>query len=44
VYYREDFNSLDEFTAMRFMVTGALPAMRRMRILPMNQPITFGMK
>jgi hypothetical protein len=42
--YREDFNSLDEFTALRFTVTGVPPAARRLRILPMNQPITFGMK
>jgi hypothetical protein len=38
-YYREDFNLFDEFTA-----ASVLPATRRIRILPMNQPITFGMK
>jgi hypothetical protein len=42
--YRDNFFSLDEFTALRFTVTGAPPAARLMRILPMNQPITFGMK
>jgi hypothetical protein len=42
--YREDFSSLDEFTALRFTATGALPAARCMRILLMNQLLTFGMK
>jgi hypothetical protein len=35
---------LDEFTALRFTASGALLAARRIRILPMNQPITSGMK
>jgi hypothetical protein len=35
--YREDFYSLDEFMALHFTATGAPPAARRMRILPMNQ-------
>jgi hypothetical protein len=39
--YRED---LVEFTALRFTAAGAPPAARRIQILPMNQPITFGMK
>jgi hypothetical protein len=43
LYYKEDFKSL-KFTALRFTATGALPAARRMRILPMNQPIKFGIK
>jgi hypothetical protein len=42
--YREVFNSLDEFTALRFTAAGVSPAARRTRILLMNQPITFGMK
>jgi hypothetical protein len=39
--YREE---LDEFTALRFTAAGAPPAARLIQILPMNQPITFGMK
>jgi hypothetical protein len=31
------------FTALSFMATGALPVTRRMRILPVNQPIIFEM-
>jgi hypothetical protein len=42
--YREDFNSLDEVTAPRFTPISAPLAMRHMRILPMNQLITFGIK
>jgi hypothetical protein len=42
--YREDFKSLDEFTALRFTATGAPLAVRCIRILPMNQLIMFGMK
>jgi hypothetical protein len=30
--------------ALRFTATGAPPAASRMRILSINQPITFGMK
>jgi hypothetical protein len=37
--YRVFFKFIDAFT-----VAGAPPAARRMRILPMNQPMTFGMK
>jgi hypothetical protein len=44
IIYREDFKSLDEFTAMRFTGTGAPPAARSIRNVPMNKPITFGMK
>jgi hypothetical protein len=43
-FYREDFNSFDEFVSLRFTATGAPPAARQMRILLMKQPITFGMK
>jgi hypothetical protein len=35
--YREVFNQLDAFTALRFTGTGALLAAERMRILPMTQ-------
>jgi hypothetical protein len=35
--YREDSYSLDEFTALRFPVTGATLAASRMQILQMNQ-------
>jgi hypothetical protein len=35
--YREIFNQLDAFTALRFTGTGALLAVERMRILPMTQ-------
>jgi hypothetical protein len=35
--YRENFYSLDEFTALHFTAVGAPPAARLMRILPMNQ-------
>jgi hypothetical protein len=46
--YREVLTFADRLTALRFMATGAPPAARRIRILPMNQypswPITFGMK
>jgi coenzyme F420-reducing hydrogenase gamma subunit len=42
--YREDFNSLDKFMALHFTVAGVPPAARRIQILLMNQPITFGMK
>jgi hypothetical protein len=34
--YREVFNQLDAFTALRFTGTGALPAAERMRILPIT--------
>jgi hypothetical protein len=44
--YREVLTFVDWFMALRFTVTGALPAVRRIWILPMNQhawwPITFG--
>jgi hypothetical protein len=42
--HREVFNSLDKFMALRFTVAGVPPADRRIQILPINQPITFGMK
>jgi hypothetical protein len=42
--YREVFNSLDVFTALRFTAVGVLPTARSMQILSMNQPITSGMK
>jgi hypothetical protein len=42
------FNSVDRFTVLPFIATGAPLAERRIRILPMNQhawwPITFDMK
>jgi hypothetical protein len=44
INYREDFNSIDEFTALRFTPTGAPPATRHMQILQMNQWIMFGIK
>jgi hypothetical protein len=31
------FNTIDEFSALRFTATGPLPAAKRMRILPMSQ-------
>jgi hypothetical protein len=37
--YRDDFNSLDEFPALRFTATGAPPAARGMRILPITSGI-----
>jgi hypothetical protein len=40
--YREDFYSFDEFTALRLTETGAPPAARRMRILPMKQRMPDG--
>jgi hypothetical protein len=47
-YYREVLTFIAWFTALRFMVTGAQPAARRILILPMNQyacwPIKFVMK
>jgi hypothetical protein len=42
--YREDFKSLDEFTALRITAAGVLPAARRIRTLLMNQLVTFGRK
>jgi hypothetical protein len=46
--YREVLTFVDWFMAQRFMATGALPAVRQIRILLMNQyacwPIMFGMK
>jgi hypothetical protein len=46
--HRDIFKATDEFTALCFTVTGALPAVKGMQILPMTQhawrPITFGMK
>jgi hypothetical protein len=42
--YRENFYSLDEFTALHLTAAGAPPAMRCIRILPMNKLITYGMK
>jgi hypothetical protein len=42
--YREDFNSLDEFTALHFTVAGVPPAARLIRTLQMNQPVMFGIK
>jgi hypothetical protein len=38
--YREFFNFVDRFTALRFTATAALLTARRIQILP----ITFGMK
>jgi hypothetical protein len=42
------FKAIDEFAALRFTATGALPAAKSKRILPMThhawRPITFGMK
>jgi hypothetical protein len=35
--YREFFNFVDRFTALRFTATDAPLAARRIRILPMNQ-------
>jgi hypothetical protein len=47
-YTESFFNFVDRFTALCFTATGAPPAPRCIRILPMNQhawwPITFGMK
>jgi hypothetical protein len=37
ILYREDFNELDAFKALHFTATGALPAAKCTRILPMNQ-------
>jgi hypothetical protein len=42
--YRVDFNSLEDFTALRFTAAGVPPAARCIRILPMNQLIKFGIK
>jgi hypothetical protein len=42
--YKADFKSFNEVTAARFTETGVPPAARRLGILSMNQPITFGMK
>jgi hypothetical protein len=35
--YRNIFNSIDEFTALRFSATGPLLAAKGVRILPMAQ-------
>jgi hypothetical protein len=35
--YRNIFKALDEFTGLRFTATGASPAAKRTRILPMTQ-------
>jgi hypothetical protein len=35
--YIQFFKFVDRFTALRFTVTDAQPAARRIRILPMNQ-------
>jgi hypothetical protein len=46
--YREVLSFVNRFTALHFTATGALPAVRPIRIFPMNQyacwPITFGKK
>jgi hypothetical protein len=46
--YRGFLTFVDRFTALRYTGTGAPPAARRIRILPMNQharwPIIFGFK
>jgi hypothetical protein len=48
LHYREVITFVDWFMALCFTVTCAPPAVRRIRILPMNQyarwPIMFGMK
>jgi hypothetical protein len=36
-FYRVLFNKLEAFTALRFTATGALPAAKRMRLLPTTQ-------
>jgi hypothetical protein len=41
--YRE-FNFVDQITVLRITATGAPPAARRVRVLPMNQHATFRMK
>jgi hypothetical protein len=35
--YRDIFKAIDEFTALRFIATGASPAAKRTRILSMTQ-------
>jgi hypothetical protein len=35
--YREIFEAIDEFTALRLTATGASPAAMRTRFLPMTQ-------
>jgi hypothetical protein len=35
--YRDIFKAIDEFTALRFTVTGASPAAKRTQILPITQ-------
>jgi hypothetical protein len=46
--YREVLAVVDRFTALRFTVTGAPTAEKRIRILPLNRyaywPITLGIK
>jgi hypothetical protein len=42
--YKEDFYLVNEFMSLRFMAAGVLHATRHIRILLMNQLITFGMK
>jgi hypothetical protein len=37
VLYRDIFKAIDEFTTLRFTATGASPAAKRTRILPMAQ-------
>jgi hypothetical protein len=37
LFYKVLFNKLGAFTALRFTVTGAPPAAKRTRILPMTQ-------
>jgi hypothetical protein len=34
-----DYKAIDEFMALRFTVTGALLAAKRMRILPISQHV-----
>jgi hypothetical protein len=42
--FRVFFKSIDESAALDFTVTSAPLAARRMQILPMDQPLTFGTK
>jgi hypothetical protein len=42
--YRRILTHFDEFTGLRFTAAGMPPAARCIRNLPMNLPITFGMK
>jgi hypothetical protein len=42
--YRDDFYSLDKFTALSFTAASVSSPMRCIQILRMNQPIKFGIK